>query len=275
VGQENLKEVERQVNRLIRLNFAISTKEMPREEAVSTGAMAIFEERYGHVVRLVNVGEGVSMELCGGTHTGRTGDIGLFRILSEAGVAANVRRIEALTGQAALEHDQRQEEILRQMASQLKATPESAPDRLGRAIRELREMEKEVAALKAKLFTGKSEEILGGIREVNGIKVMSRELEAPSPKELRDFADKIKDKLKSGIILLGARHEGKAMLTCMVTKDLTGRFKAGEIIAQLAKIVGGKGGGRPDMAQGGGDNPEQLESALAKVYEIIEGKTEA
>jgi alanyl-tRNA synthetase len=248
---------------------------MPREEAVSTGAMAIFEERYGDVVRLVNVGEGVSMELCGGTHTGRTGDIGLFRILSEAGVAANVRRIEALTGQAALEHDQRQEEILRQMAAQLKATPESAPDRLGRAIRELREMEKEVAALKAKLFTGKSEEILGGIREVNGIKVMSRELEAPSPKELRDFADKIKDKLKSGIILLGARHEGKAMLTCMVTKDLTGRFKAGEIIAQLAKIVGGKGGGRPDMAQGGGDNPEQLESALAKVYEIIEGKTEA
>jgi alanyl-tRNA synthetase len=215
------------------------------------------------------------MELCGGTHTGRTGDIGLFRILSEAGVAANVRRIEALTGQAALAHDQRQEEILRQMASILKSTPETAADRLGRLIREQREMEKEVAALKAKLLTGKSEELLSGIREVDGIRVMSRELEASSPKELRDFADRVKDKLKSGIILLGARNEGKAMLTCVVTKDLTGRFKAGEIIAQLAEIVGGRGGGRPDMAQGGGDSPEHLESALQKVYEIIEGKTEA
>jgi alanyl-tRNA synthetase len=270
VGQENLREVERQVNRLIRMNFAIKTTEMGREEAVRTGAMAIFEERYGDMVRLVKVGEGVSMELCGGTHTGRTGDIGLFRILSEVGVAANVRRIEALTGQTALAHDQRQEEILRQMASLLKSTPEAAADRLGRLIREQREMEKEVAALKAKLLTGKSEDLLAGMREVDGIKVMSRELEAASPKELRDFADRVKDKLKSGIILLGARNEGKAMLICVVTKDLTGRYKAGEIIAQLASIVGGRGGGRPDMAQGGGDSPEHLERALQKIYEMIE-----
>ena len=246
---------------------------MSKEEAMKTGAMAIFEERYGDMVRLVEIGDGISMELCGGTHTKRTGDIGLFRILGESAVAANVRRIEALTGEAALEYTLARDNGLRKSASLLRAGPDKVEERIVRLLKELKEQEKEIEALKGKLITRKSEDLLTGIREINGVKVLAREFQVGSPKELREYGDRIKDKLGSGIVLLGAGIEGKAMLTCLVSKDLAGNFHAGEIIRQLSGIVGGKGGGRPDMAQGGGNQPEKLGEAFESLYALIENGT--
>jgi alanyl-tRNA synthetase len=246
---------------------------MSREAAMKTGAMAIFEERYGDTVRLVQVDEGVSKELCGGTHVARTGDIGLFRITSEGAVAANMRRIEARTGEAALLHDQRVERTLMSAASLLKATPEEVEERIHRLLNEHKSKDREIESLKGKLLTKRSEDILSGIQEVAGVKVLAREMEAASPKDLREAGDRIRDKLGSGIVLLGARVENRAILTCMITADLTDRFKAGDIIRQLSGIVGGKGGGRPDMAQGGGDRPENLSKAMEALYSLINEKS--
>lgn len=273
VSQENLTEIEQLVNRHIRDNIAVKTLVMSKEEAMKTGAMAIFEERYGDMVRLVEIGDGVSMELCGGTHTKRTGDVGLFRILSESAVAANVRRIEALTGEAALQYTLERDSGLRKSASLLRTGPDKVGKRIERLLKELKEKEREIESLKGKLLTKKSEDLLTGIREIDGVKVLAREFQAGSPKELREYGDRIKDKLGSGIVLLGAGIEGKAMLTCLVTKDLAENFHAGEIIRQLSGIVGGKGGGRPDMAQGGGNQPEKLGEAFEALYALIENGT--
>ena len=270
VGQEKLKEVELLVNRHIRENLPLSFEEMSREEAMKTGAMAIFEERYGETVRLVRVGDGMSMELCGGTHTARTGDIGLFKIVSESAVGANVRRIEALTGKAAIEYIENQDEDLKYVASLLKTAPDQIREKIERLLKEQKLSEKEIESLRAKLLSSRSEDLLAGVKEIGGTKVLVQEVEADSPKDLREFADRIKDRLKSGIIVLGARQADKAMLICTVTKDLVVRFKAGEIISRLSGVLGGKGGGRPDMAQGGGNRPEELGRALKSVYEIIE-----
>jgi len=270
VGTEKLSEIEALVNRHIRENLPVHTEVMTKEEAMQTGAMAIFEERYGDNVRVVSMGKSVSRELCGGTHTTRTGDIGLFRILGEGGVAANVRRIEALTGEAALQYDQEQERILKSSASLLKTNPHQVRERLERLLQELKEKDRQIEILKAKLLTQKSEDLMSGVKEIAGVRVLARELDAASPSELRDSADRIRDKLGSGIVLLGAKREGKAMLTCVVTKDLVTRFRAGDIIRELSALVGGKGGGRPDMAQGGGNRPEKLEKAFQAFYDLVE-----
>ena len=270
VDHETLKEVESVVNRQIRMNLPLSTQVLTREEALKTGAMAIFEERYGEQVRLVQVGEGVSMELCGGTHAQRTGDIGFFKVLSESAVGANVRRIEAVTGQAALEYAQNQEDEVRTLALLLKTSPDQLEDRVERLLKDQKQKDRELESLRAKLLTKQSGDILEGIREVRGAKVLVRQVEAESPKELRDFADRVKEKLQSGVIVLGAKKDDKAMLLCMVTDDLVGRFKAGQIISRLSETVGGKGGGRPDMAQGGGSKPEELGRALEEVVRILE-----
>jgi len=269
VSTEKLAEVERVVNEHIRENLPLQTTEMSKEEAMKTGAMAIFEERYGKTVRLVSIGDGVSMELCGGTHTKRTGDIGLFRIISESAVAANVRRIEALTGEAALRYDQKLEKDLKTTASLLRAAPDQLEERVERLLKEHKGKDREIQSLKSKLLSKKSQDVLSGAREIGGIKVIAQEVEANSPKELRESADRIKDRLISGIVLLGAKKEGKVMLICVVTKDLTDRFKAGDIIRQLSDIVGGKGGGRPDMAQGGGNKPDELENAFEVLYNLV------
>jgi alanyl-tRNA synthetase len=236
---------------------------------MKTGAMAIFEERYGDSVRLVKVGDGVSMELCGGTHTRRTGDVGLFKIVSESAVGANVRRIEALTGKAALEYVQNQEFEFREASALLKTSPEQLRDRIDKLLKEQRQRDREIETLKSRLLSAQSEDLLSGVKEIKGARVLVREVQADSPKDLRDFADRFKEKLDSGIIVLGARKDDKAMLLCMVTKDLVNRFKAGEIISRLSEMLGGKGGGRPDMAQGGGSRPELLGQALESVGEII------
>ena len=269
IPPETLREVERWVNRRIRENLPVSITEMDREEALKTGAMAIFEERYGERVRLVCVGQDVSKELCGGTHISRTGDIGLFRIISEGSVGSNLRRIEALTGEAALAYDQAQDRQLKEMAGLLKVTPDRVLERVQVLIQDLKRRDKEIESLKAKLLTKKSEDIMAEVKEINGIKVLAKEIDADSPKELRDSADRLKDKIHSGIIVLGAKRNGKAMLTCVVTKDLVGRFKAGDIIKALSQTVGGKGGGRPDMAQGGGPMADRLGLALEQTYKLV------
>ena len=267
---DKLKDVEALVNQHIRNNIPLSTQEMSREQAFNTGAMAIFEERYGEMVRLVSVGDGVSMELCGGTHTSRTGDIGLFKIISESAVGANLRRIEALTGAAALEYVQALDDERKGIATLMKASPDQIKDRIERSLAELREKEKEIEGLKGQLLSKQSGDLMSDVREINGTSLLVRSVEANSPRELREMADRIKDKFSSGVIILRAKNEGKVMLICVVTKDLTNRFKAGDIIRQLSEIVGGKGGGRPDMAQGGGNRPEKLEHALETVSRIIQ-----
>ncbi|MEE4352614.1 MAG: alanine--tRNA ligase [Desulfatiglans sp.] len=268
LSPEQIMEVEGRINQLIRDNRPVRTEEMSRDDAMNTGAMAIFEERYGDRVRRVSIGD-VSKELCGGTHTKRTGDIGLFRIISEGAVAANVRRIEALTGKVALLHDQKQGKDLDHLSSLLKTAPDKVGERVERLLNEAREREKEIESLKLRLLSKKSEEFLEGVKEINGVKVTAFELEADNPKELREAADRMRDKLKSGIILASSRGKGKVMLICVVTKDLVGRYDAGRIIKELSGIVGGKGGGRPDMAQGGGSRPEELDRAVLALYDFI------
>jgi alanyl-tRNA synthetase len=269
VGQEKLREVEALVNRHIRENYPLTTEVLPREEAMKSGAMAIFEERYGEKVRLVRVGDGISMELCGGTHTGRTGDVGLFKIISESAVGANMRRIEALTGKGAIDYVQSQDNELKSVAFLLRTAPDQLKEKAERLLKEQKERDRQIESLKSRLLSTRSEDIFEGLREIGGIKVLTREMEAASPKDLREYADQIKNRLGSGIIVLGAKKAGKAMLICVVTKDLLDRFRAGEIISQLSEMVGGKGGGRADMAQGGGNRTEELGRALESVYAII------
>jgi alanyl-tRNA synthetase len=269
VSLESLLEVESLVNRNIRENLPLTTEIMDRESAEKTGAMAIFEERYGERVRLVRIGEGVSLELCGGTHTARTGDIGLFKITGESAVAANLRRIEALTGEGALNWVQDQDQELRSISLVLKTGTDKVVDRIEKLIHEQKKNAREIETLKSKLLSRESGNLLSGLEEVKGTKLLVKEVEADSPKVLREFADRVKEKLDSGIIVLGAKRNEKAMLLCLVTDDLTGRYKAGEIVRHLSERVGGKGGGRPDMAQGGGNRPEELERALKSVRHLI------
>ncbi len=274
VDQKRLREVESLVNKHIRENLPVSTEEMSREEAMKSGAIAIFEERYGEKVRLVRVGDGISMELCGGTHTNRTGDIGLFKIVSEGAVGANLRRIEALTGEAAVEYVQNQDDDLKSAAVSLKTSPDQINDKLERLLKEQKQREREIESLKGKLLSVRSGDLLSGVKEIKGIKVLVRELEADSPKDLRESADRIKESLGSGIIVLGAKRADKVMLICLVTRDLIDRFKAGEIVSRLSGIVGGKGGGRADMAQGGGSKTDKLAHALESVFELVENKAQ-
>jgi alanyl-tRNA synthetase len=270
VGHDQLKEVESLVNKYIRGNLPVSTEEMSREDAMNTGAMAIFEERYGEKVRLVSIGDGVSMELCGGTHTSRTGNIGLLKIVSESAVAANVRRIEALTGESALEYVQNQEDERKEVSFLLKTSPDRLRERVDAFLKDHKQKDKEIDSLRSKIMSKQSGDLLSGVKEIDGgAKLLVREIEAGSPKDLRDYVDRIRDKIGTGIVVLGAKKEDKVMLICAVTKNLTDRFKAGDIIKQLSEIVGGKGGGRPDMAQGGGNRPQDLGRALEQVHEIL------
>ncbi|MBN2062527.1 MAG: alanine--tRNA ligase [Deltaproteobacteria bacterium] len=268
VDQKKLREVETLVNHHIRKNLRVSTREMAMEDALKTGAMAIFEERYGEKVRLVSI-EDVSKELCGGTHSDRTGDIGLFKIISESAVGANLRRIEALTGGAAIEYIQRQGQELSEAARRLKVSVDQVNDKIDKTLKDLKDKEREVESLKAKLLSRESGDLLEGMEEVDGIQILAREIEADSPRDLREYADRIRDRIRSGIIVLGSKNGDKVMLISLVTGDLLDRFKAGDIIRKLSLVVGGKGGGRPDMAQGGGNRPEKLAQALKAVPDII------
>ncbi len=268
IEEGELARVETLVNRMIRTNAPVETAVMPLDEAVKTGATAVFDEKYGETVRVVKM-TGFGSELCGGTHVARTGDIGFFKIVHESAVAAGVRRIEAVTGKRAVDHAQLIENELRKTAGLLKIGLLETADRTEKLLHRERELEKEIESLKGKLAAKDSGDLMGHVRKINGVDVLAAVVEASDVKTLRDFGDKLRDRLRSGVILLGSKAEGKAMLLCLVTKDLTDRYHAGNIIKAVAPLVGGSGGGRPDMAQAGGPKPEFLERALEKLPELL------
>jgi alanyl-tRNA synthetase len=268
LSEEEIEKVEEIVNSRIRGNLPIGVSHIPYKEALQRGAMALFGEKYGDVVRLVQVGE-ISAELCGGTHTARSGDIGLFKILSETGVASGVRRIEAATGEGAWRAVKKEEAELRAVSALLKAKPGELAERVQRILKQQRELERDYQALLTKIASGKSKDLISSAREIKGVRVLSTQVEAKDPKGLREMADRLKDQIKSGIILLGAQGEGKVMLLCAVTQDLTGKYPAQKLIKEIAQMVGGTGGGRADMAQAGGTRGESLSEALEKIYDLI------
>ncbi len=269
ITREELDRVEDLVNERIQENLPVTARIMPIEEAMSSGAMALFGEKYGATVRMISIGD-ISKELCGGTHTNRTGDIGLFKITSEGGIAAGVRRIEAVTREGALDYVRSIESEIRAIGERLRGSRGELVRKLDKLIEEKKLKEKEIESLKARLATGQASDILEGLREVKGVRVLTRIVEhVSSPKDLRDYADRVKDKLGSGIALLGARTDGKALLLAIVTKDLTDRYHAGNIVKQAAERVGGSGGGRADMAQAGGPEHADLDKALRSVDEFL------
>ncbi|MCK5195220.1 MAG: alanine--tRNA ligase, partial [Desulfobulbaceae bacterium] len=265
---ETLNEIETIVNQKIRENIPVRIVEMDAEEAFKTDATALFEEKYGDLVRVVSLGD-FSKELCGGTHTDMTGNIGLFKIVEESSVASGIRRIEALTGEPALSHVQQTEKIMDNTARMLKESPEAVSHRIEKILSFQKSLEKEVEQLKAEIALRSAEWAEEEIKSINGVKVLTKKVGVDNPAALRDIADKFRDKIKSGIVTLGALDGSKVLLIVVVTKDLTNRFHAGEIVKQVASVVGGGGGGRPDMAQAGGTKPEKLDQALEKVYEVV------
>ncbi|MGL5046766.1 MAG: alanine--tRNA ligase, partial [Shewanella sp.] len=268
VKAAELKEVEELVNTQIRRNHALNTAEMSIDEAKEKGAMALFGEKYDSQVRVVTMGD-FSIELCGGTHVGRTGDIGLFKITSEAGIAAGIRRIEAVTGAAAMAYVAQQQAELEEAAALLKGDANSVVAKLKAQLDKMKQLEKEMAQLKDKLAAAASADLVGDAVLVNGVNVLIKKLDGVEASSLRGLQDELKQKLKSAIIVLGTTQEGKVNLIAGVSNDLIGKVKAGELVAMVASQVGGKGGGRPDMAQAGGSQPEKLDAALAQVLPWI------
>jgi alanyl-tRNA synthetase len=271
VTRSQLEEIERLVNGRIRTNDEVATRLMPIKEAMAAGAMALFGEKYGDEVRVVGMGE-FSTELCGGTHVRRTGDIGLFKIVAEGGVAAGVRRIEAVTGVGALAAVRETEERLQAIAELVRGSRDEAPRKVEQLLARLKGLEKEIETLRQKLASGQGGDLSSQARDVKGAKVLAARVEGADAKTLRDTLDKLKDKLKSAAIVLAAVQDGKVVLVAGVTKDLTAKVPAGELVNQVASRCGGKGGGRPDMAQAGGTDPGALDAALADIPAWVEAR---
>ena len=270
VSAAQLKEIEGLVNAQIRANTEVATRLMSMEDAVAAGAMALFGEKYGDEVRVLSMGENdFSVELCGGTHVSRTGDIGLLRIVAESGVASGVRRIEGVTGSVALAAIDRDEQRLAAVCDTLKATSDNVVDKVAALRGENRELEKEIARLKQKLATSAGGDLTAGAVDVAGVKVLAANVEGADAKSLRDTLDQCKNKLGSAVILLSAITDDKVALAAGVTSDLTGRVKAGDLVREVAARLGGKGGGRPDMAQGGGTDIEALPGVLKSVPDWV------
>jgi alanyl-tRNA synthetase len=260
--------IEALVNEKVRENIPVDNQEMSIDEALKKGAMALFGEKYGDKVRVVNV-PGFSMELCGGTHISATGDIGVLIITNESGIASGVRRIEALTGKKAYEKIQEESGALTSIRSLLKAQPDEEVTRIKKLLEKNRELEKQISALKEKLVSGKGSAMQDEVKTIGGVAVLIKKADGMDAKTLRAFIDNAKNQLKSGVVVAGSAQDGKVILAAGVTQDLTKRFQAGNIIKEIAGIVGGSGGGRPDMAQAGGTEVEKIDEALAKVEEII------
>ena len=270
MSAEEIREVEEIVNREVLANAATQAEVMALEAAQKSGAMMLFGEKYADEVRVLSIGS--SKELCGGTHVARTGDIGLFKIVGEGGVAAGIRRVEAITGENALRYAQEQERRVQGMSALLKVQPDEVAERVAGILDNVRALEKELARLESKLAASQGDELVSQAVEVGGLKVLAALLEGADVPTLRDTMDKLKDKLKSAAIVLAAVADGKVSLIAGVTADHTGKVKAGELVNFVAQQVGGKGGGRPDMAQAGGTQPENLPAALAGVKEWVAGK---
>ncbi|MBK8182200.1 MAG: alanine--tRNA ligase [Candidatus Competibacteraceae bacterium] len=268
ISTEQLEAIERLVNAQIRGNATVETTIMAPEEAIAAGAMALFGEKYGDKVRVLRMGD-FSTELCGGTHVQRAGDIGVLKIVSESGVAAGVRRIEAVTGERALDYIASLQDHARQAAQLVKGDRENFPDKIRQLVDRTRQLEKEIEQLKGRLASGQGADLLGQAVDINGIKVLAARLDGADAKTLREAVDRYKDQLKTAVVVLATVEEGKVRLVAGVTPAETQRIKAGELVNAIAQQVGGKGGGRPDMAQAGGTDPTKLDEALRRVPEWI------
>jgi len=264
VTAEQLAEIENLVNTQIRVNAVAETRVMSMDDAVASGAMALFGEKYGDEVRVLSIGE-FSVELCGGTHVNNAGDIGLLKITSESGIASGVRRIEAVTGARALQWVAANEQRLQRIAELVKGGREDAAEKVAQLQEKYRSLEKELQQLKGKLASSQGSDLAAQAIDINGIKVLAARMEGADNKVLRETLDQLKNKLGSAAVVLGAVNGDKVMLVAGVTSDQTGTIKAGALVNQVAQQVGGKGGGRPDMAQAGGNQPENLDAALASV----------
>jgi alanyl-tRNA synthetase len=267
---EQLEAIEDRVNRWIESNERSALRIMPYDKAVESGAVAIFDEKYGDEVRVVSFGE-VSTELCGGTHASATGDIGLLKILSESGIAAGVRRIEALTGLGALAHLRSQERSLRQVADLLRTPLAEVPGRVEKLLAERRDAEREIERLRSAQRGEASRDLTSSARDVDGVRVIASKLHGVGAKELRSLVDDLRARLGSGVVLLASENEGRVSLALGVTADLTSRYRAGDLVREVAQVMGGRGGGRPDFAQAGGDDASKLDAAFERFDALIAG----
>ena len=271
LSAEELRRVEELVNSAIRGNAPVETRVMALDDAVAAGAMSLFGEKYESDVRVLSIGD-FSMELCGGTHVERAGDIGLFKILSESGVAAGVRRVEAVTGKTAYEWVVHTDQVLRDIAALLRGSREDVDEKVRELVERSRKLEKEVQQLKSKLASGQGGDLASQAKDVGGIQVLAAQIDGADAKSLRDAVDQLKVKLGSSVIVLATVQDGKVVLVAGVSADLLNRMKAGEIAGAVAALVGGKGGGRADFAQAGGTQPENLGKALAGVESLIRSR---
>jgi len=269
VKDSEVAKVEDLVNEHVQANIVVTPAEMDLNAALQSGAMALFGEKYGDRVRVIRIGD-FSTELCGGTHLEATGQIGLFKVVSEGAVASGVRRIEAVTGEAALRHVGQEEAALRESAGLLKIPPLELPQRLQKLLDEQKQLEKQLRDLEARVAKGRAQELAASAKVVGGVSVLSARLDGLDAEGLRSVMDTLRERMSSGVIVLGSSMDGKVTLIASVSKDLTKRIQAGKLVQEMAPLVGGKGGGRPDLAQGGGADASRLDEALARVPALIE-----
>jgi alanyl-tRNA synthetase len=268
LSEEQVRQIENLVNGRILENLPATTDRKSYQEALQEGAIAIFEEKYGDVVRVVRFG-GFSTELCGGTHARATGDIGSFRIVSQSSIGAGLRRLEAVTGFGAIEVARHEARTLKEAATSLGTSPAELLDRVRKLLERERELERDLERVRTELRRGASTDPMQNLREVAGVKVVTAEIPEASAKELRVLVDELKQRLGSGIVLLAARLDGKVALALGVTRDLTDRFPAGTLVRHVADKVGGSGGGRPDFAQAGGTRMEGVSEAFELLYALV------
>jgi alanyl-tRNA synthetase len=271
VTPDELRQVEELVNSEVLENAPVETRVMALDQAKAAGAMSLFGEKYDSDVRVLSIGD-FSMELCGGTHVQRAGDIGLFKITGESGVAAGIRRVEALTGRGAYQWVVHTDQVLRDVAAMLRGSREDVDEKVRELIERSRKLEKEVQQLKSKLASGHGADLSASAKDVGGIKVLAAQIDGADVRSLRDALDRLKDKLGSAVIVLGSVQDGKVLLVAGVSDDLVARMKAGEIAGLVAAKVGGRGGGRADFAQAGGTQPENLGAALAGVESLVRSR---
>ncbi len=269
VKDDVLDEIENLVNHHIRENAAVTSEEMSFTDAIQKGALAFFGEKYGEIVRVLRMGD-FSTELCGGTHVSRTGDVGLFKFRAETGVASGIRRVEAVTGEGALNWVRQRERVLKDMGSILRGSEEDALERLEKLLSRQRELEKQLDQLQSQLVGSQSDDLASQVRPIHEVNVIASRVEGVDQKALREMADTLRDKHHPAVVVLGATNGAKVSLLAAVSKDLVQQYHAGEIIKEIAPLVGGGGGGRPDFALAGGKDPKRLDEALQKVYELIE-----
>ncbi len=268
IKEREVEQVEELVNEQVQKNVAVTRTDMALEEALAAGAMALFGEKYGARVCVVKIGD-FSTELCGGTHLDATGQLGFFKVSEEGAVASGVRRIEAVAGTAAVEAVARRERVLKEIGDILKVAPAEAPQRLRKLLEEQKALEKQLQEMEGKLARSKADDLVSAAREVNGVAVIAGRIDGLDSDALRAVADTLRDRLGSGIVSVGSVVDGKVNLIAAVTKDLTKRFQAGKLIQEMAKVVGGRGGGRPDLAQAGGPDAARLDDALALAYDWV------